>query len=107
MELVFGDILLGMFSPNLKKSDIPDSLWLPPEIRRRIEDGNNVGDNRSVRRRLEDALESLLQRINHVESVLENMGIDERLDRLESVHAIDFSPSHTLNHNPHISRRGA
>lgn len=69
-----------MFSPLLSQIKIPDTVWLPPDIRMTLE-GRDEGDPKS---RLDRHVNSLLARVEQVENLVKQIDIDNRLRRLES-----------------------
>jgi hypothetical protein len=63
--------------------DIPETVWLPPEIRAAGCEERSRKSTDSVKILIAHHIECLNQRIEHVESVVAKIGIDERLRKLE------------------------
>jgi hypothetical protein len=91
-----------MLSKSLKLSDIPDSMWLPPEMRARLSVGEYQSVNsRNCQDRLIDCLKALSERIMHAESMLSKLDIETRLTRLE------FDPTSPQFKPPSLRHHGA
>ena len=73
-----------IISRNLKLSDIPETMWLPPEIRSLISNGSQHRSAENVYDQLIRSLTALSDRIMHAESLLAKLDMDTRLNRLES-----------------------
>jgi len=111
-----------MFSQLLRKSDIPETMWLPREIRIRLEGGSGVDDTDQLPRQtvlgqpldrryqLQSILDALNERVGHVEDMLNRMEIESRISRLEDQFIAGcMSPqtmSDTSTYIP-LTRRGA
>ena len=81
-----------MFSPLLSKHTIPESIWLPPEIRSLLEpDISPAVSNRTV---LRQKLDILHDRIDHIESLIGGLDLENRLRRLEELDPITPSKKH-------------
>jgi hypothetical protein len=116
-----------MFSPTIRKSDIPETMWLPKDIRMRLEGEVNgypipsksdilmmnsvIGTSDGISRedhQLQHLLSSLIDRIGYLESLLNRMDIESRISRLETQPFVGcFSPSNSADTYMPISRRGA
>jgi hypothetical protein len=83
-----------MYSPSLDRMQIPETVWLPPEIRSSLEASQGDEKQVSPRAALKQNLNCLLSRIAHVESLVGEIKIEERLERLEPAHVV-----------PQVSRR--
>jgi hypothetical protein len=74
---------LVMFFPSLSSSQIPDTVWLPPELR---------GDLKAVPEKqvsshsiLEHRVSCLLAHLEHIEAIVRQMDMETRLERLETL----------------------
>ena len=65
-----------MFSPFL--SGVPETVWLPPEIRSRLENSERSKPE------IHQQLNALLERLNHIDSLLVKLNVEPRLKRLET-----------------------
>ncbi len=102
-----------IISKNLKLSDIPETMWLPPEVRSMLMNGPLLEQTTSVCDQLVQSFSALSDRIFHVESHLLKLNMDARLQRLESVfHPFEVPSEHGLpvippSYVPHQRRIGA
>jgi hypothetical protein len=89
MHVVFNMLYLGtfnrplMFSPLLKEQQVPEEVWLPPEIRTLME-GKDTQEEPAT---LKSQLDRILERISHVEVMLKQLGMEDRLKRIENCQA--------------------
>jgi hypothetical protein len=73
---------MDVFSPLLTKKDVPETLWLPPEVRSVLE-GEKSPSLSSRKSLLRTQLLALTERIEHVDSLLRNLNVENRLRRLD------------------------
>lgn len=73
---------MDVFSPLLTKKDVPETLWLPPEVRSVLE--GEKSPSLSYRKSLlRTQLLALTERIEHVDSLLRNINVENRLRLLD------------------------
>ena len=72
-----------IFSPLLEKKEVPDTLWLPPEIRSMLGGPKEEPVDMSTESVLKAKLDCLIDRISHVESLAKQLDVEGRLRRLE------------------------
>jgi hypothetical protein len=74
-----------MFSPSLSAMKIPDTVWLPPEIRSELESGSPISERQVVTPRniLKHHVDCLLARVEHIELMLRQLDVETRISKLE------------------------
>ena len=91
-----------MFSPLLSKLNVPESIWLPPEIRSLIEPEDHSPSSTVPHRvLLGQKLDILLDRIDHIETVIDRLDMENRLRRLEEQVVINIQTNPTLKKTKH------
>jgi hypothetical protein len=95
---------MDVFSPLLTKKDVPETLWLPPEVRSVLE--GEKSPSLSYRKSLlRTQLLALTERIEHVDSLLRNLNLENRLRLLDrgphpEVDGVMENPDHIDESNP-------
>lgn len=73
---------MNVFSPLIQSKDVPESLWLPPEVRSTFDNENSRGFC-ARKASLRAELAALNERIEHVDSLVRELDIENRLKRLD------------------------
>ena len=76
---------MDVFSSILSKTDLPESLWLPPEVRSALEGERSLSPPTPRATLLRLQLGALKERVEHVDSLITKLNIDSRLLRLEQL----------------------
>ena len=74
-----------IISKKLKLSDIPETMWLPPEVRATLINGSKHEPTVNIVDQVIGSLSALSDRIMHAESHLSKLDMESRLHRLELV----------------------